>query len=102
MNNTKRYWKLDNYTDIRQSDGTFTPDGTYDLCLDSWWIEVNDPLSGRITHKVSPSGKTIYSLGYANYCLEYYRSMYGADYGFAKVWIEPCYQVVSRNVPYTV
>ena len=94
MNNTKHYWKLDNYS------APNVPDGTYDLCLDSWWIEVYDNITGRDTIKVSPSGKPIYSLGYAQYCLDYYKSVYGAEYGFAKLWIEPCFEIISRNVAY--
>ena len=89
MNNTKRYWKLANCDNGN-------PTGTYDLLLDYWVIEVDSPVHGRVTHEKSISGKTIYSLAYAQYCLKEYQSMYSQSH----VWIEPCYQVVSRNNPY--
>jgi len=62
------------------------------MCRDEIWIAYFNPSTNHIEYfEHSMSGKTIYSIGYANFCLNQYACMYPD----LKFWIEPAYRVLS-------
>jgi hypothetical protein len=96
MNNTKHYWKLNNYKVPVYPGADQVLDGTYDLMLDEYWIEIYDKMTGdHTTIKVSPNtGKPMYSYAYALYIKHTLVESTHPDYIY-QVWIEPAVRMVG-------
>lgn len=59
--------------------------------IDEYWIAYND---GMHTHyfQQSLSGKHIYTIGYAKFCLIQYQALLSPEY---TMWVEPAYRRIS-------